>query len=117
MVFFGVSLKNREAEVERKLDEFRQSRLVITDRLHGMVFAAITGTPCIAFNNSSGKVEGVWRVWLRHLPYIKFVESADTASDSIDEMLSMGGQRFDQTPYAPYWSAIADILGSPAKTS
>ena len=57
----------------KKLDEFRKSKLVVTDRLHGMLFAAITGTPCIALGNSSGKVKGVYD-WLTHLDYIQYVD-------------------------------------------
>ncbi len=60
----------RKALVKEKMDEFRSSRLVMTDRLHGMLFAAITATPCIAMDNSSGKVAGVHE-WIRHLDYIK----------------------------------------------
>lgn len=57
----------------RKLNEFRASKLVITDRLHGMYFSAITGTPCIALNNVSGKV-GEGYKWLRKYDSIRFVE-------------------------------------------
>jgi pyruvyl transferase EpsI len=55
-----------------KLDEFAKSKLVITDRLHGMIFSAITGTPCIVFANSNGKVEAEYQ-WIQSLPYIRFV--------------------------------------------
>ena len=42
---------------------------MVTDTLHCMVSAAITGTPCIAFDNLSGKVQGVYQ-WIKNLPYI-----------------------------------------------
>ena len=61
-----------------KWEEFKHARLVITDRLHGMIFSAITGTPCVALNNSNGKV-GFEYEWLKNLPYIGFVD------DSTDE--------------------------------
>ena len=61
-----------------KWEEFKHARLVITDRLHGMIFSAITGTPCVALNNSNGKV-GFEYEWLKDLPYIGFV------NDSTDE--------------------------------
>ena len=94
---YGVPAEVREFEVERKFDEFRRARLVITDRLHGMIFAAITGTPCIALNNSSGKVEGVWSLWLRHLDYVKFVREAAEIPALLDAMLRkiLGGHRRD----------------------
>ena len=54
-----------------KLQEFSTARLVITDRLHGMVFAAITGTACIAFRNYNYKIEGTYE-WIEYLQYIQF---------------------------------------------
>ncbi len=56
------------SEAKRELDEiwdvFRRAELVVTDRLHGMIFCAITNTPCIAINNSNGKVAGVYDKWV-----------------------------------------------------
>ncbi|TYS60083.1 polysaccharide pyruvyl transferase [Sutcliffiella horikoshii] len=57
--------------VDKKFDEFKKAELVITDRLHGMVFAAITETPCIALSNYNYKVSGTYD-WINHLDYIKF---------------------------------------------
>lgn len=62
----------REAELERKFSEFRGAELVVTDRLHGMIFAAITGTPCIVMNSKSPKVYGCYK-WLEDLNYIIFL--------------------------------------------
>ena len=36
---------------------------MITDRLHGMIFAYITNTPCIAIDNSNGKVKNFYKTW------------------------------------------------------
>ena len=43
--------ENREQLLKQKIEEFQSAELVITDRLHGMIFSVITGTPCIAFDN------------------------------------------------------------------
>ena len=53
---------NREAhkELRKMLKNFAKSKVVVTDRLHGMIFTIITNTPCIAINNLSGKVKGVY---------------------------------------------------------
>lgn len=65
-----------------KLEEFSAARLIITDRLHGMIFAAITGTPCIALNNSNGKVGRVYE-WLTDLPYVHFFKNSSDAVGAI----------------------------------
>lgn len=59
-----------EKLVHQKLSEFAQCKLVITDRLHGMLMAAITGTPCLFMDNSSRKVSGTYE-WIKELEYIK----------------------------------------------
>jgi len=56
------------------LKEYSACRLIITDRLHGMIFAAITNTPCIAFDNSYRKVSDLYETWLtgcRHITFVK----------------------------------------------
>lgn len=73
-----VSLNERSCEVENKLREFASARLVVTDRLHGMLFCAITGTPVIALNNCNGKVLGVYD-WISDLPYVQFARSVHEA--------------------------------------
>lgn len=70
-----ISLNNREKELYKIWNDFKKSRVVVTDRLHGMLFCAITKTPCIAFNNSNGKVKNVYERWLKNLDYIKVMES------------------------------------------
>lgn len=73
-----VSMRGREAAVTDKLRELSRARLVVTDRLHGMLFCAVTGTPVIALNNCNGKVEGVY-AWISSLPYVRFAGSVDEA--------------------------------------
>lgn len=88
-----IPIENREKELDDKFQEFQYSSLVITDRLHGMIFAAITGTPCIVFNSKSPKVLGCYE-WIKHLPYIKFCESPEELS-SIYNAMPRGSQRYD----------------------
>lgn len=78
-----VTSNNREKEVNQKWNEFKSSKIVITDRLHGMIFSAITGTPCIAIDNYSKKVSGVYYKWLSHLPYLKMIEDNDGLKNEI----------------------------------
>ena len=33
------------------MSEIGKRKVVVTDRLHGMIFCAITGTPCVVFSN------------------------------------------------------------------
>lgn len=82
---YGVSVNDREAEVIKKLQQFADSKLVITDRLHGMIFAAITGTPCIALGNINGKVKAVYK-WLESLDYVKYAENINNVITFLNQM-------------------------------
>ena len=66
----------RKIKIYEKLREFSSAKLIVTDRLHGMIFSAITKTPCIFFNNFDGKVFRVYS-WIDNLDYIKCINSLD----------------------------------------
>ena len=59
-----VNIEDRERIVLKRLVLFASYDFVITDRLHGMIFSYICGTPCIAFDNKTHKVSGVYNSWL-----------------------------------------------------
>lgn len=73
---YGVNCFSRQAELNKLWIEFASARLVITDRLHGMIFAAINGTPCLALDNVSQKVSGVYGL-ISNLDYIKICDNVD----------------------------------------
>jgi pyruvyl transferase EpsI len=115
VVPYVISYDMREYELEKKLDEFRSAKLVITDRLHGMIFAAITGTPCVALNNISKKVEGVYQ-WIKYLDYIKMAQTVDDALLAADALLKANLHPiWDNKPLMSYFGKLADIVRGGAK--
>jgi pyruvyl transferase EpsI len=84
----------REKELNRIWGAFRESKLVITDRLHGMIFCAITNTPCIAINNNNGKVKDVYFSWLKDLNYIRITDhiQSNDISRMVDELTTIAEQ-------------------------
>ena len=81
-----VESATRVQDIENKLDEFARAKLVVTDRLHGMIFSAITRTPCIVFDNLDGKVFRVYR-WVQHLNYIICIDTIEEIKSILDERL------------------------------
>lgn len=69
-----------EQTLESFLDMLRHKEVVITDRLHCMVFCAITGTPCVVMDNSNHKISGVYQKWLQDADYIRFIDKNDVKS-------------------------------------
>ena len=104
-----VPIEQREQEVEQLLDIIKKAELVVTDRLHGMIFSAITGTPCIVFNSRSPKVLGCYE-WLKNLEYIQICHNIEEFS-GIYERMPRGSQKYDNTKLIPlYDKLIKDII-------
>ena len=104
-----VPIENRCTELNNKLNEFKASELVITDRLHGMVFAAITATPCIVINSKSPKIKGCYE-WVRNLDYIRFADAISQIKNIYEE-LSDREYQYDNTHLKPYFEELKqDIL-------
>lgn len=79
----GINTENRDKLVIGKIQEFRKSKLVITDRLHGMIFAAISGTPCIVFPNSNHKTISEYE-WLKELEFIRLLPDSEKLEETIE---------------------------------
>jgi pyruvyl transferase EpsI len=82
---YSISVDRRDEELEKKFEEFRHAELIITDRLHGMIFAAITGTPCIVINSKSPKVKGCYE-WIKDLDYIRFADNVEYIIDEYNKI-------------------------------
>ena len=79
--------KQRAQAIREKLEIIGNTKLVITDRLHCMLLCAISGVPCVAFDNLSGKVSGVYE-WIKNNSYIKFARNIESGIMYIDELWS-----------------------------
>ena len=87
---------------------FRHTELVITDRLHGMIFSAITGTPCIVINSKSPKVRGCYE-WIRHLDYIQFCDDVSRIKD-IYEKMEKKKYEYDNNRLRPFYDSLKKDL-------
>lgn len=52
-------------EIHKLFKKIRACDLIITDRLHGMIFAYVNNVKCIAMNNVNKKVEGSYQ-WIKN---------------------------------------------------
>lgn len=89
----SVSIKRRKKELDSILKDYYKSKIIITDRLHGMIFAAITGTPCIAFDNLSKKVSGVYE-WIKSLDYIYLCNQEENPVELLKTIYKKQGLRY-----------------------
>ena len=104
-----ISPQSREKEVGEKLNQFAKSKLVVTDRLHGMIFAAITGTPCIALSNSNGKVPAVYE-WIKNNEYIIFIENCSKVSEVLSKINLDKKYTYDKERIKEEFSPLLKII-------
>ena len=99
-----MSVEERETELRKIWDTFSKSKLVITDRLHGMIFAYITGTPALVLPNSNFKVEKCYE-WIKDCGYINFVKEPTN-----DAILSRLDLKFSESGFERTSSLISDKM-------
>lgn len=105
----GVSVAEREAALQAKYDQFASAELVITDRLHGMIFCAITGTPCIVANSKSPKVRGCYE-WIKDLDYIRFVDDVSLIAEGYRQ-IPQTEHKYENSHLQKYYAELEkDIL-------
>lgn len=82
-----VNIENRRRMIEAKLNEFASAELIVTDRLHGMVFSALSGTPCVVLPNYNNKVKGVYQ-WIASIGSIEFIDNIEVLREAIDKVMT-----------------------------
>ena len=83
-----------------KLTQFRAAKLVVTDRLHGMILCLLSGTPCLVLPNSNHKIRQTQLDWLRDHPRLIFLEldEINNISDFINKLLSVSKGNLKDSP-------------------
>ena len=85
----NMTIETRKKELNKIINLFSESKLVITDRLHGMILCAITNTPCLAIDNSNRKVSGVYEKWLKEKSSIRLVKPDKITNEMIEETMNL----------------------------
>lgn len=105
----GILPEKREYELMNFLETVSRCRVVITDRLHGMVFSVITSTPCIVFNNFNYKIFGSYQ-WVKSLPFIRLVDNIDNLENMLLELLDIRYTQYNDKEFSLYYAKLAKII-------
>ena len=107
-----VKVSQREFTVHNKLREISTSRLLITDRLHAMIFAALTNTPCLAFDNATHKVRGVYE-WIKELDFIRMADMNRPIKDQIKDIFYLSPtSEFNDLDFSRYETVLRDQIAA-----
>ncbi len=86
-VWRDVSREIRELELASLLRQFSKAKCIITDRMHGMIFSAIVGTPVVVLKSKDSKILGGYD-WIKNIQSVRFVESFD-ATEILKDIKSL----------------------------
>jgi len=104
-----ISQNERENKLREKINEFRKAELVITDRLHGMIFAAVAETPCVALNGFTHKLRATFE-WIKHLPYMRFAENIADVEMLASQVLTEGNRKYETARLASYFDELEVLI-------
>ena len=71
-----VTADTRDEKIRAALMKIRKSKLVVTDRFHGVVFAFVTRTPVLAFKSLDTKISSGVK-WFENFPSVFYAEDTD----------------------------------------
>lgn len=111
-----ISHEDRLHNLNKTWTKIKENKLVITDRLHGMIFAQITGTPCIVFDNYNNKIKMTCEDWLNDMDHIRFI-NPNEIKDSTDfvkiasDLMSKSTRKFNTSEkYEPLRKQLNEII-------
>lgn len=111
-----ISHEDRLYNLNKTWTKIKENKLVITDRLHGMIFAQITGTPCIVFDNYNNKIKMTCEDWLNDMDHIRFI-NPNEIKDSTDfvkiasDLMSKSTRKFNTSEkYEPLRKQLNEII-------
>lgn len=108
-VYYELTDEEAKNELNKLWKKMASSEIVVTDRLHGMVFAALTKTPCVVVLSKSHKLRGCYE-WIKNLNYVKLIESSDSLSDTILEVTSVKNPFYDIKNVRKLYQNLADAI-------
>lgn len=107
---------DRMPELNKAWAEVQNSNLVITDRLHGMIFAHILEKPCIVFDNYNSKIKMTYQDWLKDMDTIAFIDPRGEVNPSdiskvISKLMIKSVKPFDtDKKYKPLENQLKSII-------
>lgn len=97
--------------VDYVVQKFQGYDCVITDRLHGMILSVISNVPCIALDNYTHKISGVYE-WIKDMDCAVLIEESEIKNivEIIRKVCSNKKMTDDYHPQAGWFDDMAEKL-------
>ena len=102
--------------VRSELMRFARHQVVVTDRLHGMIFAAITKTPCVVLASFSQKIQEYYNSFFQGCTGIYFVDDrADQVLEAVKAAMEIGASSNNVMEGTPHRQILVNAQGNKIK--
>ena len=108
-LIMDIKAEDRRAVMDAFIRKIAKAEFVITDRLHGMVFCAITNTPCIVLPNYNHKVEGVYD-WISGLDYIIMIKTMSELKEALIKLQKVKKAEYDDSIRLEGFQVLSELL-------
>ena len=105
----SINKLNLSREVYNQLENFAKHKLIITDRLHGLIFALITNTPCIALSSYNFKIKENYDM-LKDNEMISFIDKdINELDNAIEKFMNMDISNY-KNDYKEYFNEMINVI-------
>lgn len=96
----GLSEAERSELLREKVEQFGAARLVVTDRLHGMIMAIVANTPVLVLPNANHKIRQTHHDWLRASPTVDLIapDQMGAVAATIERLMAAASRPADTAP-------------------
>lgn len=100
---YPVSATQRKTAIDELLSLFSKSTVSVTDRFHGVITAALTGTPCVVLRSADHKIVSGMQ-WFKELDFVFYADTMEDVPALIEKALQC------EQPQGPDFSEHFDRL-------
>lgn len=110
----NISVFDRKEVVDSFIRKIANAKFIITDHLYGMLFCAITQTPCIILPKYNEKIEEVYE-WVSHLGYIKVIKIISELDEAVEGISITGKVEYDNVSILEGFDVLTQLISSSYK--
>lgn len=109
-VIRNIDAKCRDIEIQAAFNAIGSAKVMITDRMHGMIFSFLTKTPCVVLRALDKKIEGSYK-WIENCPYITLIDRMDyeTILEGISKIINFEPDYTDYK-FSDYFNSMKEII-------
>lgn len=104
-----ISSEERENVLKEKWILFSGKKVVVTDRLHGMIFSLITHTPCIILGNNHHKVKETYKT-LSDCNYLHYAENVVDVERLLKTIYNDDENDYFKPDYTECFNVVSEII-------